>query len=129
DVLVLGGDYVFLEVTRAMAARLTALVASVPAAVKVAVLGNHDLWTDQTVIERALEAGGVRVLVNQSFRLPAPHDDVAIVGLDEPWTGDPDPARAFADTGAAVNIAVAHAPEGIPFVEHRGASRLLCGHT
>jgi len=131
DVLVLGGDYVSLEVTRAAAVRLTVLVASVPAALKLAVLGNHDLWTDQTVIERALEAGGVRVLVNEAARLPAPHDDVAVVGLDEPWCGAPDPERAFAGihSGAAVRVAVAHAPEGIPLVENRGASLLLCGHT
>ena len=45
DVLALGGDYVSLEVTPAIAARLTALVARVRAPVKVAVLGNHDLWT------------------------------------------------------------------------------------
>jgi predicted MPP superfamily phosphohydrolase len=129
DVLVLGGDYVSLEVTPAMAARLTALVASVPATTKVGVLGNHDLWTDHGVIERALEAGGVRVLVNESLSLPPPHDDVAIVGLDEPWSGAPDAARAFAGVTAPVRIAVAHAPEGQPFIAGRGASLMLCGHT
>jgi predicted MPP superfamily phosphohydrolase len=131
DVLVLGGDYVFLDVTPAMAARLTELVAMVPAATKLAVLGNHDLWTDERVIVRALERGGVRVLVNESVRLPAPHDDVAIVGMDEPWTGEPDPDAAFAgiDDDAPVRIAVTHAPEGIPMIRGRGASLLLCGHT
>jgi predicted MPP superfamily phosphohydrolase len=131
DVLVLGGDYVFLDVTRAMAERLTELVAMVPARTKLAVLGNHDLWTDQRVIEGALERGGVRVLVNESVRLPAPHDDVAIVGVDEPWTGNPDPAGAFAaaDPEAPVRIAVAHAPEGIPMISGRGAALMLCGHT
>jgi predicted MPP superfamily phosphohydrolase len=131
DVLVLGGDYVFLDVTRAMAERLAELVAMVPARTKLAVLGNHDLWTDQTVIERALERGGARVLVNESVRLPAPHDDVAIVGVDEPWTGAPDAEGAFAavDPAADVRIAVAHAPEGIPMIGGRGASLMLCGHT
>jgi predicted MPP superfamily phosphohydrolase len=129
DVLVLGGDYVSFDVTPRKAERLTRLVASVPAAMKVAVLGNHDLWTDQTVVERALEAGGARVLVNQSVTLPAPHDDVALVGLDEPWSGAPDPERAFRGVTAPVRIAVAHAPEGHPFIMGRGAALMLCGHT
>jgi predicted MPP superfamily phosphohydrolase len=131
DVLVMGGDYVSLEVTAAKAQRLERLVASVPAATKLAVLGNHDLWTDHGVVERALEAGGARVLINEAMRLPGAHDDVAIVGIDEPWSGAPDAERAFAgvDPGAAVRIAVAHAPEGLPFVQDRGAALLLCGHT
>jgi predicted MPP superfamily phosphohydrolase len=130
DVLVLGGDYVFLDVTPAMAGTLERLVASVPAATKVAVLGNHDLWTDHGVIERALARGGARVLVNEALRLPPPHDDVALVGLDEPWTGRPDPERAFAQAaGAPVRIAVAHAPEGWPHVRGRSAALMLCGHT
>jgi uncharacterized protein len=130
DVLVLGGDYVFLDVTAAMARELTALVAAVPARTKLAVLGNHDLWTHHEVIEEALQRAGCRVLVNDAARLPAPHDDFAIVGIDEPWTGRADGTRAFAAAGdAPIKIAIAHAPEGLPFVEGRGASLLLCGHT
>jgi predicted MPP superfamily phosphohydrolase len=130
DVLVLGGDYVFLEVTRAMARELEARVAAVPARTKLAVLGNHDLWTQNDVIEAALERAGCRVLVNDAARLPAPHDRFAIVGIDEPWTGRADGARAFASCAdAPIKIAVSHAPEGLPFVEGRGAKLLLCGHT
>ncbi len=97
---------------------------------KIAVLGNHDLWTDNTMLEQALADAGTTVLVNGALRLPAPHDDVALVGIDEPWTGQPDAARAFAQAGdAAVRIAVAHAPEAIPHVAGRGAQLMLCGHT
>jgi predicted MPP superfamily phosphohydrolase len=130
DVLVLGGDYVSYDVTTAGADLLTALVARVPAAVKVAVMGNHDLWTDNPVIEQALAAGGARVLVNDALRMPAPHDDVAIVGLDDPWAGAPDGERAFAAAGdAATKIAVVHAPDGYPHVRGRGALLMLNGHT
>jgi predicted MPP superfamily phosphohydrolase len=129
DVLLLGGDYVTYEVTRAKAERLTELVASVRAPVKLAVLGNHDLWTDHSVIERALEAGGARVLVNQSVTLEGAHDDVVVVGLDEPWSGAPDAGQAFAGAAAPVRVVLTHAPEGHPFVAGRGAALMLCGHT
>jgi predicted MPP superfamily phosphohydrolase len=129
DVLLLGGDYVSHEVTPKKAARITELVASVPAPVKLAVLGNHDLWADHVAIERALEAGGARVLVNESVTLAGPHDDVVIVGLDEPWSGDPDPERAFAGADAPVRVVLTHAPEGYPYVANRGATLMMCGHT
>jgi len=129
DVLVLGGDYVFLDVNERMARELEERVAAVPARTKLAVLGNHDLWTHHHLIERALERAGCRVLVNDAHRLPAPHDRFAVVGIDEPWTGRADGARAFAASDAPINIAVSHAPEGLPFVEGRGAKLLLCGHT
>ena len=130
DVLVLGGDYVFLDVTPAAADRLARLVERVPAPIKVAVLGNHDLWTDHAMIEAALARGGARVLVNEGLRLPPPHDDVALVGLDDPWTGRPDPERAFAGAAdAAVRVAVVHAPEGYPLLNGHRARLMLCGHT
>lgn len=129
DVLVLGGDYVFLDVNESMARELEERVAAVPARTKLAVLGNHDLWTHHDLIERALERAGCRVLINDAQRLPAPHDRFAVVGIDEPWTGRADGGRAFAASDAPINIAVSHAPEGLPFVEGRGAKLLLCGHT
>lgn len=129
DVLVLGGDYVFLDVNQAMARELEERVAAVPARTKLAVLGNHDLWTHHDLIERALERAGCRVLINDAQRLPAPHERFAIVGIDEPWTGRADGGRAFAASDAPIKIAVSHAPEGLPFVEGRGAKLLLCGHT
>ena len=129
DVLVLGGDYVALEATPAMARELETRVAEVSARTKVAVLGNHDLWTHHSLIEEALARAGCRVLVNDAVRLPPPHDRFRIVGIDDPWTGQIDSPRAFAATAAPITIAVSHAPEGFPFIAGRGASLMLCGHT
>ena len=134
DVLALGGDYVFLEATHARAALLAALVARVPAPVKVAVLGNHDLWTFHGRLEDALARAGVTVLVNDALRLRetvlcAEHDDIALVGLDDPWTGVPDGPRALeAARGAAVKLGICHAPEGTTLLAGEVAL-LLCGHT
>lgn len=130
DVLVLGGDYVYMEATRTMASELEARVAAVPARVKVAILGNHDLWTHHDRIEDALRRAGTTLLVNDAMTLPPPHDDVALVGLDDVWAGNADPARALAAAqGAALKLAVAHSPEAVPLLADRGLRLLLCGHT
>jgi hypothetical protein len=130
DVLVLGGDYVFLDATPARARELGRRVGAVPAAHKIAVMGNHDLWTRHALLEDALAEAGVKVLVNEAVRLSAPHDDVAVVGIDDPWSGAPDGEAAFAEArGAALTIAVCHSPAGLTHVRGRGAALFLCGHT
>jgi predicted MPP superfamily phosphohydrolase len=130
DVLVLGGDYVFLDVNRAIARELRDRVRAVAAPIKLAVMGNHDLWTHHGLIEDALAEAGARVLINDAVRLPTPHDDVAILGIDDPWTGRPDGDRAVEACGdATVRIGVSHSPDGLPFLRGRGVSLLLTGHT
>jgi predicted MPP superfamily phosphohydrolase len=130
DVLVLGGDYVYLEATQAVADELERRVAAVPAGMKLAILGNHDLWTHHDRIEEALRRAGARILINDAAFLPPPFDDVAVVGLDDVWTGRPDPAAAMrAAAGAALTIGVAHSPEAVPLVKDCNLPLLLCGHT
>jgi len=130
DVVVLGGDYVYLEATHQMARELEARVAALPAPTKLAVLGNHDLWTHHDRIEDALRRAGARVLVNEATFLPAPFDDVAMVGLDDVWTGQPDAAAAMrAAAGAALTIGIAHSPEAVPLLKDWRLPLLLCGHT
>ncbi|APR79286.1 Phosphoesterase [Minicystis rosea] len=130
DLLVLGGDYVFLDATPARARELRDRVRAIPAANKVAVLGNHDLWTRHDRLEDALAQAGVRVLVNAATRLGAPHDDVAVVGIDDPWAGEPDAERAFAGAqGAEMTVVVCHSPAALPLIEGRGAALFVCGHT
>ena len=130
DLLVLGGDYVFLEPTAHGLEELARRVAAVRARMKVAVLGNHDLWTSHDRIEAALARAGVHVLVNTALRLPAPFDDVAILGLDDPMAGRVDAARALSAAGdAALTMAVCHSPEAYRDLRHLDVALLLCGHT
>ncbi|HKU43452.1 MAG TPA: metallophosphoesterase [Polyangiales bacterium] len=134
DILLLGGDYVFLDATRAKAERLAALVRSVPARRKLAVLGNHDLWTEHPLLESALRDAGVEVLENQSTQLG---DGIALVGLDEPWTGALDATSALRDVGApAALIVLCHSPDGLPdalraveALPGRPRGLYVCGHT
>ncbi len=128
DVLLLGGDYVFLDATPSRASRLRDLVASVPARHKLAVMGNHDLWTDHRALEDALAAGGAKVLVNEAVQCAG----ISVVGLDDPWTGrrDPEtPFRAASDAASGATIVLCHAPEALPWVAHQPVDLYLCGHT
>jgi hypothetical protein len=130
DVLMLGGDYVFLDFTLARARLLARLVQSVQAPVTLAVLGNHDLWTDHRRVTEVLVEAGSRVLVNDAVRLPAPWDDVAVAGLDEPWSGDADAERTLRACGdAALVLALCHSPEAITVLGPGRVGALLCGHT
>ena len=130
DVLLLGGDYVFLDADDRRVRALTDLVASVPAARKLAVLGNHDLWTEHAAIERALERAGAELVIDRSVAIGELH----VVGLDDPWTGTPDADRAFAGAlaaGARALVVLCHSPDGLPLVTARARVPTLyvCGHT
>lgn len=140
DVLALGGDYVFLGASPRRMERLERLVASVPARTKVAVLGNHDYWARPERVVEALVRGGARVLVDQGVRLPPPHEDIGVIGLDDPLTSghvfDDDAARAGArralgslPSGLSAVLAVAHSPDSLPGLRGTGVRVLLCGHT
>jgi predicted MPP superfamily phosphohydrolase len=127
DVLLLGGDYVYLhpEGIHDLVPRL----AGVPAPLgRFAVFGNHDLWSKEGELRAALEAGGFRVLVNENAPLPAPFEHVSICGLDDPWVGEPDVPSTFA--GARdVKVLLMHAPEGMMFVRDTPFDVAVCGHT
>jgi predicted MPP superfamily phosphohydrolase len=128
--LILGGDYVFLDVDESIGRRLSRWVSAIPARTKVAVMGNHDLWTRHELIEDALRQGGATVLVNESMMLPPPHSMVAVVGLDDPKTGRPDPEQAFAaKMEGSVAIAVCHSSDPLDEVQRHGAALFVTGHT
>ena len=127
DVLLLGGDFVFLQA--GYIDPLAEAFSRVPAPLgRFAVLGNHDLWADDRHIVRKLGEAGVEVLVNRSARLPPPYDHVSICGLDDPWTGRPDAEVAFAGAGAT-RILLMHAPAGLLSVGARPFDLAFCGHT
>src|SRR5450631_889547 len=110
DVLLLGGDFVSCKASYATA--LTeGLSRCNPPLGKYAVLGNHDLWADERQLTQLLEAARVQVLVNRNVSLPSPFDCVSICGIDDPWTGNADAARAFKDAGQ-IRIFLAHSPDG-----------------
>jgi predicted MPP superfamily phosphohydrolase len=129
DVLALGGDYVFLGAIHERVAELKRRVATVRAARKIAVMGNHDFWARPDRLEAGLTEAGVEVLVNQAVRLSAPHDDIGLVGLDDPLTGKAAGEAVAEIADVAFKLAVCHSPDGIFALQGLDVSLLVCGHT
>jgi uncharacterized protein len=127
DVVLLGGDYVFLTADRiGEVARRLARLPRPPLGVY-AVMGNHDLWADDAAIAAALAGAGARVLVNERVALAAPFAHVALVGLDDPWTGVRVAPPFRADD--PVRLLLVHAPEAMLHVGDAPFELALCGHT
>ena len=127
DVLLLGGDYVYLHADGIH--DLMPLLADIPAPFgRFAVFGNHDLWSDDATLRASIEGAGFTMLVNQNVALPAPFDHVSICGLDDPWVGRPD-VRATFDGARDVKVLLMHAPEGLMVVGDEPFDVAICGHT
>ncbi len=127
DLLLLGGDFVSFHARHVD--RLVPLLATIDAPLgKFAVLGNHDLLADDAYIVRRLGDAGVRALVNENARLPAPHDDIWVCGLDNTEEGTPDAEAAFAGA-KGVRVVLMHSPDGLRALGDRTFAAAFCGHT
>src|SRR5262249_53549435 len=68
------------------------------------------------------------LLTNRATRLPAPHDDVWLCGLDDPTLGRPRAEQAFEGTGET-RIVLMHSPDGLLEIGEREFDLAFCGHT
>lgn len=92
----------------------------------VAVLGNHDHWTDAPAARRALLANGVRLLSNDAVRV----GPLAVGGLEDDFTRQADVAQTVSRMRqvGGVPIVLSHSPD--PFPELPADSGLMvAGHT
>ena len=126
DLLLLGGDFVTVraEYIHGLAPMLSRVHAPFG---KFAVFGNHDLRANGTVLKQALGEAGVTVLINETVRLPPPHDDVTLAGLDDPIRGAP--RGDILDGATPVRIVLMHAPDGLIAIADRHYDLAVCGHT
>ena len=126
DLLLLGGDFVSFHAR--YIDRIVERLRSVRAPLgKFTVLGNHDLLGDDEYIVQRLSDAGVRTLTNENARLPAPHDDVWICGLDDWDEGAPDAERTF-HGATGTRIVLMHQPDGLTIVGDRPFDIAFCGH-
>jgi predicted MPP superfamily phosphohydrolase len=114
DLLLLGGDFVSFH-ARYVESLIEPLRRIKAPLGKFGVLGNHDLLGDDIYIVRRLTEAGVNVLINSNVRLPAPHDDVWVCGLDDWDEGEPDARKAFAGA-TGTRILLGHQPDGLSVI-------------
>jgi predicted MPP superfamily phosphohydrolase len=123
DLVVLTGDYV--NVTTYYLRRVTELVLQLPQPC-VAVLGNHDHWTDAEGVRSALEEGGARVLRNESIHVAG----LTVVGVDDGRSGHADVDRAFARVSdPETALVLSHFPSTADEIAKKRAPLVLSGHT
>jgi uncharacterized protein len=132
DLVALTGDYLFAEggAHDAVAGPLARLVGAVGAPDGIlAVLGNHDT----AALVPALEAGGVRCLVNEGTRIRRGRSALALTGVDDVHrfysAAALESLQALRPRDSELGIALVHSPELAPEADQRGYGLYLCGHT
>jgi predicted MPP superfamily phosphohydrolase len=95
-----------------------------------AVLGNHDWWLGKTRVRSALEAGGVRVLEDESVPVERGDCRFWLTGIGDFWESPHDVAAALrpAPEDAAV-LAFTHNPDLFPLIPPARTSLVIAGHT
>lgn len=128
DIVLLGGDLVGGSVQDRPAETPDALAplrALRPRLGSVAVLGNHDHWSEPERIRAALRAMRITVLDNAAVRL----GPLTIGGVDDVWTHHADVPRTLAAMRALgrPSILLSHGPD--VFADQRVTGLVLAGHT
>jgi predicted MPP superfamily phosphohydrolase len=96
----------------------------------VAVLGNHDYWSDGEGARLALERAGIPVLRNAHTALTLRNTPLELVGVDDAVTAQADPVRAFRGTNRQCSrIVLTHVPSLADIIALYGPSLVLAGHT
>jgi predicted MPP superfamily phosphohydrolase len=92
-----------------------------------AVLGNHDT----ICMVPALEAMGIRMLLNEHVQLQRGDQSVYLAGIDDPHYYRADNIEKAGDAipEDAASILLTHSPEIYQHAAHAGFDLMLCGHT
>ena len=126
DLLLLGGDFVSFH-ARHVEGVLEAIDAIQAPLGRLAVLGNHDLIADDAYLVERLATIGVRTLVNENVRLPAPYDALWVCGLDNTEQGAPDGVKALAGANG-VRLVLMHSPDGLTALGDEPFAMAFTGH-
>ena len=126
DLLLLGGDFVSFH-ARHVEGVLEAIDAILAPLGRIAVLGNHDLIADDAYLVRRLSTIGVRTLVNENVRLPAPYDGLWVCGLDNTEQGTPNGPQALAGA-TGLRLVLMHSPDGLTALGDEPFAMSFTGH-
>lgn len=133
DVILMAGDYVTGSVRymEPLARELRKLNPAGEADGKIAVLGNHDYWTDSKKVTDGLERAGFRVTVNERVKLGPAGSELYIMGTDDLWSGAISLPALYRDLdiNKIASIVLTHNPDIFPVAAEDGIPVILAGHT
>lgn len=130
DLVVITGDFISSNVKPA--GLLGELLSKLEAPHGVlACLGNHDVWHQPWVLQKALAERHIQVLRNQGVRLHTGRGSLFVAGVDSAWAGKPRLRPALRDWKESEPLVVlAHEPDVADRFAESGISALqLSGHT
>ena len=129
DLVLLGGDYLIgrkLAKPYSPADSIRPLAALKARNGVIAVMGNHDHWTNLAGARQSMRAAGVKLLDNDAVRI----GPLVIGGVDDDYSGHADVARTAAkmDRLGGIPILLSHSPDIFPITPYR-IKLVLAGHT
>jgi len=129
DLIALTGDYISQE--RMYAAPCAEVVGRLRARHGVfAILGNHDHWTDATLIADLFSAEGIRMLINEGVRIDARGYSFWLAGVDDTMVGLEDLSLSLAGAqDGEFKLLLAHNPTILRRAARADVDLVLSGHT
>jgi predicted MPP superfamily phosphohydrolase len=131
DVVAITGDFVTFAPQSFASDLAAALGKLAPSLVTVAVLGNHDHWTNAAVVRRILHKSGIVELSNTVHTLQRKNSLLHLAGLDDAWARKAHIAsvmQQLPEKGAA--ILLAHEPDfADKYAQTRRFDLQLSGHS
>ena len=128
DVVVLVGDYV--SSNRKWITPCVQMLSKLKARYGVyAVLGNHEYWLDAPAMTKALQAVGIKVLVNENAALQIKGEIIYLAGVGDLWTVAAGWVEAYRGISKdACVVLLSHNPDVIYDPKSRKASLVISGH-
>jgi hypothetical protein len=130
DLVVLTGDYVWHDAQDIL--DLVPVLAGLNARFGVfAVMGNHDIKTDQVLIEETFVRYGIPVLRNDGLDIQCGTGSFHLAGIDDGWLGQPDITKTLEKLrGNKPVVLLAHEPDMVDwYADDIRISLQLSGHT
>ncbi|MBN8550354.1 MAG: metallophosphoesterase [Deltaproteobacteria bacterium] len=158
DLLILGGDYIWLPdrdaaekfypirnrrflrakddmgVSREIFATMADVSAQLqPRDGSFGVLGNHDHWTNPAACVEEFGKKDIRILVNEKILISRGEQTLTVIGVDDYWTGIPKmPQLSDRGAGKEARVLISHNPDYVSELLRTGLPDLdfsLSGHT
>jgi uncharacterized protein len=132
DLVVLTGDYISKGKVESAVGAIASNFRQITAPDGVlAVLGNHDYWTNSKKVTTALSQYQIKLLKNEIFTLHRGQEELIIAGIDDVWSGKGDLPKVLQALGKKIGaIALVHEPD---FADETAATQhfdlQLSGHS